>query len=83
MKKEIVSRTIDEANFIIETEKTIRELTDIFNVSKSTIHKDISERLKKIDIELFNKVNKVLQKHLNIRHIKGGEATRKKYKKLK
>lgn len=83
MKKEIVSRTIDEANFIIETEKTIRELTDIFNVSKSTIHKDLSERLKKIDIELFNKVNKVLQKHLNIRHIKGGEATRKKYKKLK
>lgn len=83
MKKEIVSRIIDEANFIIETEKTIRELTDIFNVSKSTIHKDLSERLKKIDIELFNKVNKVLQKHLNIRHIKGGEATRKKYKKLK
>ena len=83
MKKEIVSRTIDEANFIIETEKIIRELTDIFTVIKSTIHKDLSERLTKIDIELFNKVNKVLQKHLNIRHIKGGEATRKKYKKLK
>ncbi len=45
MKKEIVSRIIDEANFIIETEKTIRELTDIFNVSKSTIHKDLSERI--------------------------------------
>lgn len=83
MKKEIIQRTLEEALYIIETKQTIRELTKVFNVSKSTIHKDLSERLKYINLQTYRKVEEILKQHLNTRHIKGGESTRKKYKKLK
>ncbi len=75
----IKSRVIEEANYIITTKKTIRELVSIYNVSKSTIHKDLHERLKEINIELYNKVNKIMQYHTEIKHIRGGNATRIKY----
>mgnify|MGYP002528983228 FL=1 len=83
MKKEIYKRTLDEAEYIIKTKKTIREISKIFNKSKSTIHKDLSERLKLIDDEKYNQVLEILNYHLRIRHINGGEATKKKYKNLK
>lgn len=83
MKKEIVLRTLSEADYILKTEKTIREVSKEFNISKSTVHKDLSERLKDISKEKFDKVSKIMQNHIDIRHIRGGESTRKKYKKIK
>ena len=79
MNDEIIDRVIKEAEHIVETGATIRETAKDFLVAKSTTHKDVSERLKYIDLELFNKVKKVLKKNLSERHIRGGEATRKKY----
>ena len=51
----------------------------IFHISKSTVHKDISERLKKIDPPLYRKVKKIMDKNRAERHIRGGDATRRKY----
>lgn len=75
----INERVLKEADFILKTGYTIREVAEIFNVSKSTVHKDLKERLIKIDKNKYNKVDKILKYHLNIRHIRGGESTRKKY----
>ena len=61
---------------------TIREVATYFNVSKSTVHKDLHERLKKIDKIKYLEVDKILKYHLNIRHIRGGESTKKKYQNL-
>ena len=69
----------EEALYIIDTEKTIREIATIFKVSKSTVHKDLHERLIKIDQNLFKKVKKILEYHTNIRHIRGGQSTKNKY----
>lgn len=79
MKKEIKERVINEADYMIETNKTIREISKVFNVSKSTVHKDLKERLKKIDREKYNTILLLLDIHLKQRHINGGESTRKKY----
>lgn len=75
----INERVIKEADFIIKTGYTIREVAREFNVSKSTVHKDLHERLRKIDNKKYLKVDKILKYHLNIRHIRGGESTKKKY----
>jgi len=54
-----------------------------FNLGKSTIHKDMSEKLKKIDNNLFLEVQKIMKEHIKERHIKGGEETKKKYAALR
>ena len=59
---------------------TVREIANQFNVSKSTVHKDLHDRLIKINKEKYIKVNKILKYHTCIRHIRGGESTRLKYK---
>ncbi|MUV37367.1 Stage III sporulation protein [Lentibacillus sp. JNUCC-1] len=64
----------------METRKTVRTIAKEFGVSKSTVHKDLTERLPEINPELANDVKEVLNYHKSIRHIRGGEATRKKYK---
>lgn len=83
IKKEIIKRVKNETFFLLQTEHTIREIAKIFNVSKSTVHKDLKYRLKEIDKTLFLCVDKILKKHIDLRHIKGGEATKKKYLRLK
>lgn len=75
----INNRVIKEADYIIETNNTIRELASIFNVSKSTVHKDLQERLLDIDLNRYKKVKKILNYHTKIRHLRGGESTRQKY----
>lgn len=75
----IRTRVIEEANYIIKTKETVREIANKFKVSKSTVHKDLSERLKKIDKNLYDKVDKILKYHIEIRHIRGGESTKNKY----
>lgn len=75
----IKKRVIKESNYIIKTNKTIRETAKKFNVSKSTVHNDIHKILKKIDYEKFIIVNNIMKDHIETRHIKGGEATKLKY----
>ena len=82
MKKEIETRVLEEASYIIKTKKTIREIARTFSVSKSTVHKDLSYRLKKINSTDYDKVSHILLEHIKIRHIRGGESTRRKYLKL-
>ena len=79
MNKKIVSRVIEEGKYILKTGKTVREMADIFGISKSTIHKDLRDRLLEIDKDMYEKVSSVLQYHMDIRHIRGGESTRRKF----
>ncbi len=79
MNSNIAKRVIDEANYIIKTEKTVRELASIFGVSKSTVHKDLHERLLEIDKNKYIEVDNILKYHIDIRHLRGGESTKNKY----
>ena len=79
MNKYIVNRVIEESNYIIKTKETIREVAKVFNVSKSTVHKDLKERLFEIDGDLYQEVINILKYHLDIRHIRGGNATKNKF----
>ena len=78
MNTKIKDRVSNVSNYIIKTNKTVREISKVFHVSKSTIHKDLHERLKLIDIDKFIKVDKILKYHISIRHIRGGNKTRDK-----
>ena len=80
MNKLIHKRVVEVAHYILSTKKTIREVANDFNVSKSTIHKDLSERLILIDKYLYNEVQRLFNYHKSIRHIRGGLATKRKYK---
>ena len=79
MNSSIYKRVINEANHVIETNNTIRETAKEFNVSKSTVHKDLKERLLDINTKLYEQVSSILDYHTKIRHIRGGESTKKKY----
>ena len=72
MNKNINKRVIDIANHIILTKDTIRKTAVIFNVSKSTVHKDIGERLMTLDIKKYQEVKKIMLNHLETRHLLGG-----------
>ena len=80
---DITNRVLEEADYMIKTGETIRELAIVFRVSKSTVHKDLHERLLLIDKKRYELVNDILQYHTDIRHVRGGESTRKKYQKCK
>lgn len=80
MKGNIEDRAISLANYILEENATVRSAAKRFGVSKSTVHKDITERLKKINPALYNDIRKILDKNKSERHIRGGIATREKYK---
>jgi len=80
MNSLIVKRVIDEANYILDTKETIREIAKVFNVSKSTVHKDLHERLLDINYGLYEEVDSILKYHIDVRHIRGGQSTKKKYK---
>lgn len=79
MCEDIIDRTLKEAEYIAETGATVRACAKVFHFSKSTVHKDVTERLENIDRGLYKKVKKVLKKNLAERHIRGGEATKRKY----
>jgi len=79
MNKRIMTRVLEEGKYILDTGKTVREMAKIFGISKSTIHKDLRERLMIIDKDMYKKVSNILQYHLDIRHIRGGESTRQKF----
>ncbi|HJA39929.1 MAG TPA: sporulation transcriptional regulator SpoIIID [Firmicutes bacterium] len=77
----IKERTLKIAHYILETRKTVRVIAKEFGVSKSTVHKDLTERLPDINPELANAVQEILDYHKSIRHLRGGEATKQKYRK--
>ena len=68
------------AEYIIENDSTVRAAAKKFGVSKSTVHKDVTERLKKLDPALWAQAKTVLERNKAERHIRGGIATRIKYK---
>lgn len=83
MQKEIRNRVLQEAQYLIETKKTIREIANQFQISKSTVHKDLSDRLEEVKKTLYDEVQQILAKHTEERHIRGGESTKKRFQQIK
>ena len=79
MKEYIEERATEIANYIIETNATVRQTAKKFGVSKSTVHKDVVERLPQFNISLARNARKVLDVNKSERHIRGGLATKEKY----
>jgi putative DeoR family transcriptional regulator (stage III sporulation protein D) len=79
----IEDRAIDLAHYIIDSKDTVRGAAAKFGISKSTVHKDVSERLKKINPSLAREVRAILDENKAERHIRGGMATKMKYSHLK
>ena len=79
MKSYSFERAVELGRYIIETGATVRQTAAVFKVSKSTVHKDVTDRLKAYKPELYKQVAKVLKKNKDERHIRGGIATREKY----
>ncbi len=79
----IEARVLDIADYIVETGATVRAAASVFGVSKSTVHKDITERLRQINKALGEQVAAVLEVNRDERHIRGGMATREKYMHLR
>ncbi len=79
MKGYIEERAIRMAEYIVENKATVRQTAKEFGISKSTVHKDITERLKGINAALAQEARKVLDVNKSERHIRGGLATREKY----
>ncbi len=76
---DIHMRILVEAEYIVKTNSTVRAAAQHFGISKSTVHKDVTERLMTIDKDLHEEVRKVLDVNLAERHIRGGMATKTKY----
>lgn len=83
MKGNPEERAVMLALYITENNATVRSAAGAFGISKSTVHKDVTERLYALNRTLFEETQKVLQQNKDERHIRGGEATRRKYLDLK
>jgi len=75
----MIERIQKEADQILNTKMTIREVAKLFGISKSTVHKDLNERLLILDPKKHEQIKEIFKEHIEIRHIRGGESTRKKY----
>jgi len=80
LRTTIEERACDLAAWIIDNRATVRAAAKRFQVSKSTVHKDMTERLEQIDRNLYQEVRVVLEQNKAERHLRGGDATRRKYK---
>jgi putative DeoR family transcriptional regulator (stage III sporulation protein D) len=76
---QLYQRVLDIGRYITETRCTVRTAAEVFGVSKSTVHKDVTERLQALNPGLFQEVQEVLSFNKSIRHLRGGDATRRKY----
>ena len=83
MKAYIKERTLQVAEHIAQTEDTVRKTAEIYHSSKSTVHNDVSTRLKKLDVDMFEEVQKVMQKNFAEKHIRGGMSTKEKFEREK
>ncbi|MGE5482553.1 MAG: sporulation transcriptional regulator SpoIIID [Bacteroidota bacterium] len=80
MRDYIRRRVVEISTYIVENKATVRQAASVFGVSKSTVHKDVTERLPRVSKELARQVKKVLDRNKAERHLRGGEATRRKYR---
>ncbi len=80
MKGAVEERAVELGEYILENNATVRATARKFHVSKSTVHKDVSERLRTVNPQLYGQVRSILETNKAQRHIRGGMATRKKYK---
>ncbi len=80
MRDHIRRRVLEITDHMIQTKATVRQTARLFNVSKSTVHKDVTERLPSINKQLATEVKVILDQNKAERHIRGGEATRRKYR---
>lgn len=76
-----MSRAEIFAHYIVDNNSTIRKTAKYFDISKSTVHNDVSNKLKSYNLELYYLVKKILDKNFTEKHIRGGESTKNKYKK--
>ena len=83
MKAYIKERTLQVAEYIVGTKETIRKAAKVFNLSKSTVHNDLSKRLAKVDKQMYEEVKKVLDVNFAEKHIRGGQSTKEKFCKKK
>ncbi len=79
----IYQRVLEISDYILKTEATVRQVARNFGVSKSTVHKDVTERLPRINRHLALQIKRILDKNKAERHLRGGEATRRKYLSLR
>ncbi len=80
MRNSIEDRTCDLAVYLLENQCTVRAAAAVFGVSKSTVHKDLVERLPRVNGALYAQVRQLLDRNKAERHLRGGEATRLKYR---
>jgi putative DeoR family transcriptional regulator (stage III sporulation protein D) len=80
MQDYIRNRILEVGSYIVETSATVRQAADVFKISKSTVHKDVTERLPSINHQMASQVRRILEINKAERHLRGGEATRRKYK---
>lgn len=71
-------RAVELGKYIVQTKCTVRDAAKYFNIGKSTVHKDVTERLPALEPELAESVRKILDFNLSVRHLRGGEATKQK-----
>lgn len=79
MRDYIRKRVVDISQYIVDTKATVRQAAAVFGVSKSTVHKDVTERLPRVSKDLARRVKRILDRNKAERHIRGGEATKRKY----
>ncbi len=82
MRWNVDERCIELARYIVTNNATVRAAAKNYGVSKSTVHKDVTDRLKQCDLILYNAVKRVLDENKRQRHLRGGMATKKKYEAL-
>lgn len=80
MREDIEERARTLAVYIVENNATVRQAARYMGISKSTVHKDLADRLRYIDFPLYTQARAVLEQNKAERHLRGGEATRQKYK---
>ncbi|MHB8172371.1 MAG: sporulation transcriptional regulator SpoIIID [Thermincolia bacterium] len=82
MQEYIRKRVMEISTYIMDSGATVRQAAGVFGVSKSTVHKDMTERLPSVNKDMANRVKVILENNKAERHLRGGEATRKKYQDL-
>jgi len=80
MRETVEERAVELGEYILENKTTVRAAAKRFHISKSTVHKDVTSRLQEVNPQLYDRVKEVLAVNKAQRHIRGGQATRQKYK---
>lgn len=83
MREYIEKRVLEIGEYMLKTGATVRQVANRFGVSKSTVHKDLTERLPEINPGLYEQVRKILERNKAQRHLRGGQATKEKYERYK